>query len=120
MLKGLVWDPRSGTDPIATFAMHTGMGREARCIFAGGRLVSTGFTNVSFLRKVNRSIMKNLKNTISESSKFSCRSACRKFVYGTAAAGPRPSAPKRYGSEEGTVALGYGSSWGAVTHRGVR
>ena len=43
----VVYDPRASTEPIQTLEGHGGMGREARVLFAGNRLISTGFTTVS-------------------------------------------------------------------------
>ncbi|EFO94400.1 CRE-POD-1 protein [Caenorhabditis remanei] len=40
----VVYDPRASTEPIQTLEGHGGMGREARVLFAGNRLISTGFT----------------------------------------------------------------------------
>ncbi|EGT60188.1 CBN-POD-1 protein [Caenorhabditis brenneri] len=40
----VVYDPRASTEPIQTLEGHGGMGREARVLFAGDRLISTGFT----------------------------------------------------------------------------
>ncbi|CAI5444452.1 unnamed protein product [Caenorhabditis angaria] len=41
----VVFDPRTGGQPIYSLEGHAGMGREARVLFAGNRLISTGFTN---------------------------------------------------------------------------
>uniref|UniRef100_A0A8R1HM52 Coronin n=1 Tax=Caenorhabditis japonica TaxID=281687 RepID=A0A8R1HM52_CAEJA len=41
----VVFDPRASTEPIQTLEAHGGMGREARVMFAGNRLISTGFTS---------------------------------------------------------------------------
>ncbi|CAB3401763.1 unnamed protein product [Caenorhabditis bovis] len=41
----LVFDPRASQHAIAQLESHAGMGREARVLFAGNRLISTGFTN---------------------------------------------------------------------------
>ncbi|PAV58700.1 hypothetical protein WR25_22165 [Diploscapter pachys] len=40
-----IYDPRSGSTPIVTFASHQGLGREGRVLFAGDRLLSSGFTS---------------------------------------------------------------------------
>ncbi|CCO25661.1 Coronin-7 [Caenorhabditis elegans] len=40
----VVYDPRASMEPIQTLEGHGGMGREARVLFAGNRLISTGFT----------------------------------------------------------------------------
>ncbi|CAJ0942073.1 unnamed protein product, partial [Mesorhabditis belari] len=42
---GSIWDPRAGKDPIQELKLHQGMGREARILFAGQRIVSSGFSN---------------------------------------------------------------------------
>lgn len=43
---GSIWDPRAGKSPIQELKLHQGMGREARILFAGERIVSSGFSNV--------------------------------------------------------------------------
>ncbi|CAD6187798.1 unnamed protein product [Caenorhabditis auriculariae] len=40
-----VFDPRASSSPVHELEGHGGMGREARVLFCGHRLVSTGFTN---------------------------------------------------------------------------
>lgn len=49
----VVYDPRASTEPIQTLKGHDGMGREARVLFAGNRLISTGFTNVRLLECIS-------------------------------------------------------------------
>lgn len=48
----VVYDPRASMEPIQTLEGHGGMGREARVLFAGNRLISTGFTTVRSCRLI--------------------------------------------------------------------
>lgn len=41
----LIYDPRRGAEPVERLAGHAGMGREARVLYCGDQLLSTGFTN---------------------------------------------------------------------------
>ncbi|KAF8358636.1 pod-1 [Pristionchus pacificus] len=43
--QGLFWDVRASSTPVHEMELHSGMGREARCIHAGDNFVSTAFTN---------------------------------------------------------------------------
>uniref|UniRef100_A0AC35TIB6 Coronin-7 n=1 Tax=Rhabditophanes sp. KR3021 TaxID=114890 RepID=A0AC35TIB6_9BILA len=40
-----IFDPRSGTAPVAYFGSHDGFGRESRLLWAEGKFISSGFTN---------------------------------------------------------------------------
>ncbi|GMS89852.1 hypothetical protein PENTCL1PPCAC_12027, partial [Pristionchus entomophagus] len=43
--QGLFWDVRASPTPVYEMELHSGMGREARCIHAGDKFVSSAFTN---------------------------------------------------------------------------
>lgn len=44
--QGLFWDVRASPSPVHEMELHSGMGREARCIYAGdNHFVSSAFTN---------------------------------------------------------------------------
>ncbi|GMT19876.1 hypothetical protein PFISCL1PPCAC_11173 [Pristionchus fissidentatus] len=43
--QGLLWDVRAGPSPVHEMELHSGMGREARCIYAGAKFISSAFTN---------------------------------------------------------------------------
>ncbi|CAJ0578648.1 unnamed protein product, partial [Mesorhabditis spiculigera] len=43
--QAMIWDVRAGPQAINTFATHEGIGREGRILFAGDKLVTSGFTN---------------------------------------------------------------------------